>query len=392
MKITKVETVTLNESTEVHAGRVSWLWVRVHTDEGMYGLGETFPGSASERAVILADFAPTLLGRDPRDIERIWNDLFLQVQYRGWAGAEMRALSAIDVALWDLLGKSSGLPVYQLLGGKFWDSVPVYNTCYDDAYDFNEQPVELAADLLKAGITAMKIWPFDRVARRNVGQSISQEEMAECVEPIKRIRNALGNKMQIMLEFHGFWNVPCAVKIAKALEPYDIEWLEEMIPQDNMAAYATLASRITQPLCISERLLTRWQFRELLELGPASVIMPDLAWCGGLTETRKIAVLASTYYLPVALHNCAGPVTHFASWHMATATPNLKTLETVRRHYNHRYPGMATTSGAPEGGRLGLPPGPGLGVDLTEKFLCGSRVKLYAVDAGRSAVYESDAN
>jgi L-alanine-DL-glutamate epimerase-like enolase superfamily enzyme len=392
MKIIKIETVTLNESTEVHAGRVSWLWVRLHTDQGIYGLGETFPGSASERAVILSDFAPALLGRDPRDIERIWNDLFLQVQYRGWAGAEMRALSAIDVALWDLLGKSSGLPVYMLLGGKFWDSVPVYNTCYDDTYDFNEQPAELAADLLKAGITAMKIWPFDRVARRNVGQSISQAELTECIEPIRRIRNAFGYKIQIMVEFHGFWNLPCAVKIAKALEPYDVEWLEEMIPQDNMAAYATLASRITQPLCISERLLTRWQFRELLELGPASVIMPDLAWCGGLTETKKIAVLASTYYLPIALHNCAGPVTHFASWHLAIATPNLKTLETVRRHYNHRYPEMATANGAPEAGRLGLPPGPGLGVDLTERFLHSSRVKLHAIDESKSTAYESDAN
>jgi galactonate dehydratase len=389
MRITKVETVTLNESTEVHAGRVSWLWVRLHTDQGIYGIGETFPGSASEEAVIFSDFAPTLLGRDPRDQERIWHDLFTQVQYRGWAGAEIRALSAIDVALWDLLGKSVKLPVYALLGGKFWDSVPIYNTCYDDSYNFNEQPVELAADLLKAGITAMKIWPFDGVARRNVGQSISAAEMAGCIEPIAKIRNAFGNKMQIMVEFHGFWNLPCAVKIAKALEPYDVAWLEEMLPQDNMAAYGTLASRVSQPLCISERLLTRWGFRELLELGAASIIMPDVAWCGGITETKKIAVLASTYYLPIALHNCAGPVTHFASWHLATATPNLMILETVRRHYNHRYPEMATACGVPEHGRLGIPPGPGLGVDLTEKFLRGPRVSLRAMDESRSTQYDS---
>ena len=381
MKITRVETITLDESTQVHAGSVGWLWVRVHTDEGMYGTGETFPASASERAVILRDYAPTLLGRDPRDIEKIWSDLFAQVQYRGWAGAEIRALSAVDVALYDLLGKSCNLPVYALLGGKFRDSVPVYNTCYDDSYDFNTQPVELAGDLLNAGITAMKIWPFDGVARRTGGQSISAGQLAEGLEPVRRIREAFGSRMRIMMEFHGFWSMPCAVKIARALEPWDIEWLEEMLPQDNLAAYRTLAGRVRQPLCLSERLLTRWGFRELLENGAASIIMPDLVWCGGLTETRKIAALAATYYLPIAPHNCAGPVTHFASWHLATATPNLAILETVRRHYNHRYPEIATAAGAPVAGQLGVPPGPGLGVDLKDEFVRGPRVTLHSVGA-----------
>ena len=381
MRITRVETITLDESTQVHAGSVGWLWVRVHTDEGVYGTGETFPASASERAVILRDYAPSLLGRDPRDIEKIWSDLFAQVQYRGWAGAEIRALSAVDVALYDLLGKSCNLPVYALLGGKFRDSVPVYNTCYDDSYDFNTQPVELAGDLLNAGITAMKIWPFDGVARRTGGQSISADQLAEGLEPVRRIREAFGSRMRIMMEFHGLWNVPCAVKIAKALEPWDIEWLEEMLPQDNLSAYRTLAGYVTQPLCLSERLLTRWGFRELLENGAASIIMPDLVWCGGLTETRKVAALAATYYLPIAPHNCAGPVTHFASWHLATATPNLAILETVRRHYNHRYPEISTAAGAPVAGQLGVPPGPGLGVDLKEEFVRGPRVTLHAVGA-----------
>jgi len=125
--------------------------------------------------------------------------------------------------------------------------------------------------------------------------------------------------------------------------------------------------------------LTRWGFRELLELGAASIIMPDIVWCGGLTETKKIGVLASTYYLPVALHNCAGPVTHFASWHLAMATPNLMILETVRRHYAHRYQDIATVCGAPEQGHLGIPPGPGLGVDLRDDFLRGTRVSLHSV-------------
>jgi galactonate dehydratase len=379
MKITRVETITLNRSTEVHAGKVSWLWVRIFADDGSYGTGETFPASESERAVILADYAPALIGRDPRDMESIWSALFLQVQYRGWAGAEIRALSAIDVALWDLLGKSCGMPVYVLLGGKFRDSVPVYNTCYDDSYDFMRQPVELAGSLLNAGITAMKIWPFDQAAQQTQGQSISAEQMARGLAPVRRIKEAFGQRMRVMMEFHGLWNLPCAIKIAKTLEPYDVAWLEEMLPQDNLATYRTLADRVTQPLCIGERLFTRWGFRELLENGAAGIIMPDLAWCGGLTEARKIATLASTYYLPIAPHNCAGPITHYASWHLAAATPNFMILETVRRHYNHLYAEIATATGTPVGGCLGIPPGPGLGVDLKEDFVRGPRVSLHAV-------------
>ncbi|MGH9544920.1 MAG: mandelate racemase/muconate lactonizing enzyme family protein [Terriglobales bacterium] len=380
MRITKIETIAHPNVTETHAGKIGWLWVRVHTDTGLYGIGETFTGPHSERAVVLRDYAPVLLGRDPRDIERIWLDLLTHIQYRGWAGAEMRALSAIDVALWDLLGKSTGLPAYILLGGQCWDSIPIYNTCYDDGYDFNTHPVELARELMKADITAMKIWPFDRVAIRNHGQTIASEEMAEGLEPIRRIREAVGDSMRIMVEFHGFWNLPCAIEIAHALEPYNVTWLEEMLPQDNMAAYGVLASKVRQPLCISERLFTRWGYRELLERRAASIIMPDLAWGGGLTESKKIAAAAHTEYLPVAFHNCGGPITHFASWHLAMATPNLKILETVRRHYNDRYVPIATATGVPQKGRLGVPPGPGLGVDLKESFLRSGKVEIETVD------------
>ena len=199
----------------------------------------------------------------------------------------------------------------------------------------------------------------------------------------------LATACKIMVEFHGFWNLPCAVEIANALEPYDVTWLEEMLPQDNMAAYEALARQVKQPLCISERLLTRWGYRELFERQAASIIMPDLAWCGGLSEAKKIAIAAHTMYLPVAYHNCGGPITHFASWHLAMATPNLKILETVRRHYNDRFLPVVTASGAPQNGRLGVPPGPGLGVEIREEFLRSGKVEVDFVDektADRSRV------
>jgi galactonate dehydratase len=376
MKITRIETLELAEGTAVHVGTVGWLWVRVYSDDGFAGLGETYPATASEKAVVLKDFAPILVGRDPRDIEALWQDMFVAVQYRGWAGAEIRALSAVDIALWDLFAKSANLPLYRMVGGQCWESIPIYNTCYDDAYDFNTHPAELANNLLVAGISAMKIWPFDEIARKNRGQRISQTELEQGLAPVRKIREACGDRMQIALEFHGLWNLTAAIKIAHALEPYHVMWLEEMLPQDNLAAYAVLAQEVSQPLCISERLTTRWGFREVLENRAARIIMPDIAWCGGLSEARKIAAAAETQYLPIAPHNCGGPVLHFASWHLAMATRNLLILETVRRHYAGRFAPVVTLTGAPMNGMLGVPPGPGLGVDLNAELAPSGRVRV----------------
>jgi galactonate dehydratase len=161
LQISKIETIRFNRGITVHAGVVNWLRVRVHTDEGLIGLGETYPAAESAEAVIAHSLAKVLLGRDPREIDRLWADMLLTVGYHGWAGAEMRAISAIDIALWDLLGKVTGQPIYQLLGGKSRERIRIYNTCYDDVYDFNQEAGKLAQDLSAMSIRAMKIWPFD---------------------------------------------------------------------------------------------------------------------------------------------------------------------------------------------------------------------------------------
>jgi galactonate dehydratase len=362
MKITAVEILRFSRSIAVHAGAIDWLWVRIHTDAGVTGLGETYPDAQAERAVI-ARLAPVLLGRDPFDIDRLWADMFLAVSYSGWAGAEMRAISAIDIALWDLKGKALGTPVYQLLGGASRNAIPVYNTCYDRV-DFLTDPVELARQLLASGIRAMKIWPFDPIAKRTGGNYLDAAQLREGLEPLRLIREQFGDSIAVAMEFHGYWNLPCAVKIAHALEPFEPLWLEEMLPQDNLAAYRELASRTRLPLTLSERLMTRWGFRELLENRAASVVMPDICWCGGISEAKKIAAMAETWYLPVAPHNCGGPILHFASAHLAANIPNLYILETVRRHYAEEYAGLITGSLTPVAGDLPLPPGPGLGVEL----------------------------
>ena len=286
MKITCVETITLPRGIRTHAGPIRWLWLRLHTDEGLTGLGETYPFPEAEAGVVHGALAATLLGQDPSRIDWLWREMHLAVSYAGWAGAEIRAISAVDIALWDLAGKVTGRPLYELLGGASRQRIPTYNTCYDHI-DFHREPERLAGSLLESGIKAMKIWPFDPVARRTGGQRITVEEIEEGLEPLVRIRKQFGRNMDVAMEFHGYWSLAAARQIARALEPLEPMWLEEMLPQDNLAAYRELALSTRLPLTLSERLMTRWGFRELFENRAAAIVMPDVAWCGGILRGEE---------------------------------------------------------------------------------------------------------
>ena len=376
MKITGIETIFLERGITVHAGAIQWLWVRIHTDTGLIGLGETYPFPQAEAAVVRRSLAPVLLGKDPSQIERLWADMFLAISYAGWAGAEMRAISAVDMALWDLAGKASGRPVYQLLGGASRDRIRTYNTCYDH-HDFLREPVRLAQSLLEQNIHAMKIWPFDPIAKENQGQYITRQQIRAGMDPLRQIKREFGDDMDVAMEFHGFWNLHSAIQIAQACEEYAPMWLEEMLPQDNLAAYAELAAATRLPLCVSERLMTRWQFRELMENGAARIVMPDISWCGGISEAKKIAITAETALRPIAPHNCGGPVLHAATLHLAANVTNLFIAESVRRHYGDEYRGIVTnTYPLGRNGWFSLPEGPGLGIELTPEVLRRADVKI----------------
>lgn len=380
MKITALETVRIAE-------RPNLIWLLVHTDDGLVGLGETFFGAGAVEAHVHDWIAPRVIGRDPLQIDRLAADLVGYLGFRS-SGVETRGNSAFDIALWDLFGKVTGQPVAQLLGGFSRPSIRVYNTCagidyiktadgqqvanwglaagqdYDDLDAFLHRADELALSLLEDGITAMKIWPFDAAAEKTGGLGIPAADLRTALEPFEKIRRAVGDRMDIMVEFHSLWQLLPAMRIARALAPYDTFWHEDPIRMDSLASLKRYAEASTAPICASETLASRWAFRDLLETGVAGVVMLDLSWCGGISEARKIAAMAEAWHLPVAPHDCTGPVVWTASTHLALNAPNALIQESVRAFWRTWYRDLVTALPPVENGQITVPPGPGLGLEL----------------------------
>lgn len=371
MQITRLQTVQFSDRSDLTDTErdIQLTLLRVHTDGGVVGLGETFPQAGMEREALHGPIANQVLGADPRDLEGIRDDLNTYFNYYGHAGAEMRAMSALDIALWDIKGQLADQPIYQLLGGKARERIPVYNTCYDRAYDFNDEPVQLAESLLDQGITSMKIWPFDRFAEKTRGQRISTADLEAGVEPIRRIRDAVGDAMDIAVEFHGLWSVTTGKRLVNAVAEYDPLWVEDVIRKGDYDAYRRLAADVDVPLCISERLVGRHEFQRALRTGAVDVVMPDLCWTGGISEGKAIASMAEANHLPVAPHNSGGPVLHYANAHLCATIPNLYVMETIRDRYDGWHQNLVTDSLSVTDGFLEPPQGPGLGTSFDESLL-----------------------
>ena len=305
MKITAIESLTWAEFPRL-------LVVRVHTDAGIVGLGETVDKVPGARGALHGTVAPLVLGQDPLDIEGVWRFVMDNIMYHGYAGAETRALSALEVALWDIMGKHYGAPLYHLLGGKTRALIPTYNTCigYGPIQDYaawHDDAGRLAQSLLADGIHAMKIWPFDRFSEASYGQYISPADVEAGLLPVRQVRDAVGLQMEIGIECHFRWNRASMERIARALEPYNILFLEDVLPAVHPDEIKLLGQSIKIPIIGSELLMTRWQLREWLEKHVSQIVMTDPVWNGGIAETRKIAALAETYGVPLVLHNVAGP-------------------------------------------------------------------------------------
>jgi galactonate dehydratase len=384
MKITALETINVGAYPNI-------TFVQVHTDEGLVGLGDTFHNSPTVQAYVHETAAPMLLGEDPRADEALWHRLFTESVRGGLSmrSTEIRGLSAIDVALWDICGQAAGLPLYRLLGGPTRDSLRVYNTCagyryggprkvgwtanytdgrsdgpYEDLDAFLNRADELAHDLISEGYTAMKIWPFDRYGPATNGQQISAQEIAEGCEPFEKIRRAVGNRIEIALEMHSVWGVPAAQRIARAVDAYDPLWYEDPVRMDNIDALLQFRECTRVPTTASETMSTRWQFREAFEKRALSIVMLDVGWVGGLSEARKIATMAEAYHLPIAPHDCVGPITLIASVHLDYAVPNVFIQEVVRAYLHGVYPNLVTDLPPVQQGTIRPLEGPGLGTRL----------------------------
>jgi L-alanine-DL-glutamate epimerase-like enolase superfamily enzyme len=384
MRITAIETIHV-----AAYGNVTF--VEVHTDEGFVGLGETFRTPQAVAAHIHETIAPYLLGKDPRTVEA--HSRALLDAYVGFASTsvEVRAASAIDIALWDVWGQSLGQPIHALLGGLCRDRIRVYNTCagyaynargarrvvsaaddggaagpgpYDDQVAFVKRPAELAQSLLDMGITAMKIWPFDAFAVKTGGRGIAPEDLRAGLDPFRRIRDAVGDRMDIMCEFHSLWDLPTAVRIADALAEYGIFWSEDPIKMVSAEVLADYRRRVRVPVCGSETLATRYAFRNLLVANAVDYVMVDVGWCGGLTEARKIAAMAEAWQRPVAPHDCVGPVVLVAALHLSLSASNALFQEVVRAAYTSWYRDLVTELPRVENGEAYAMTGPGLGTAL----------------------------
>ena len=385
MKITALRTYRVEEFANV-------LWIHVETDAGITGLGETFYGAEAVEAHIHNTLAVRLLGKDPLDIEALHKEMVSLPNAQASTGVEYRAASAVDIALWDIFGKVAGLPVHTMLGGQSWEKVRVYNTCagtryvrtnrikpvdtwnrdadgpHEDLDAFMTRAGALAEDLLASGITAMKIWPFDPPAIENKGMFITAEQMKAAVRPFELIREAVGDRMEIMVELHSLWNLPVAKDIARALEPFAPRWYEDPIRMNNAQALAEFARSTPVWTCASETLGSRFAYKDYLDRDAVGVVMADLCWTGGLTEGRKIAAMADTYHRPFAPHDCIGPVGFVAAIHMSFSQPNTLIQESVRAFYDGWYRELVTEVPRIENGYVHPMEGPGLGTELQPQF------------------------
>ncbi|WP_412051221.1 mandelate racemase/muconate lactonizing enzyme family protein [Hoeflea sp. Naph1] len=381
MQITALRTLRLGEFPNL-------VWVTIETDEGVTGLGETFFGASAVEAYLHDWCAPKLLGTNPLHLQARVNSLNDYIGWRG-AGVETRSYSAIDIALWDLFAKAHDRPLADMLGGRSRDRIRTYNTCagykyvrdaraqsvanwhagetagpYEDLEAFLSDAGALARSLLDQGITAMKIWPFDIAAERSGGLDITPDELRQALRPFEQIRAAVGDQMDIMVEFHSLWSLPMAKRLARELAPFKTYWHEDPFRLDTPADLKNYATACDTWICASETLNGTAAFRDYLETGVAGVVMLDLSWCGGITEARKIAGMAEAYKVPVAPHDCTGPVVYAASCHLSMHLKNALLQESVRAFYTGWYRELATGLPQVEGGMISLNESAGHGIEL----------------------------
>ena len=362
MKITDIKTAEIS-------GHGYSLFVKIFTDEGIEGLGECIHGGDGV-AMLVADMGEMIKGRNPLDVDRLFESIRHRYIFNGaLAGNVVTAMTGIEIALWDLAGKAMGQPVYRLLGGKFRDRIRLYCDCHAGRDDSPESYAERAKEVVSMGFNAIK---FDIDNARSPHKldefnwSVTPGELAEMVDKVSAVREAVGPEVDVAIDMHGRYDTHSAIRVAQAIEEFNLMWLEEPVPPENVDAMLEVKRSSRTPICAGENLYLRWGFRDLIEKQAVDVIMPDLPKCCGLSEGRKIANMAEVYYIPLAPHNVCGPLGTIASCHTCASVPNFLVLEW---HWVDRPHWQELVEADPpliQDGYITVPDRPGLGVDFNE--------------------------
>ena len=365
----------------VRVGTRNWgeyLFVEVNTDEGITGWGEiTTTTKVANRALatLVQQLNDLLIGEDPAQIEWIWHKLFRAFTYMGSRGAACEAISGIDIALWDIRGKVLDIPIYELLGGAVRSDVPLY--CHPDQSQF-DTPENLYKEIraiVDSGHTAFKFDPFPRLENEGFSSQtyldgkLSRRGERIAVDITTQVREAAGPEVEILIDAHGRFNVPTAIRLCRSLEEAgDIDWFEEPVPVESYHALRQVREKVNASISVGERLHTRWEFVPILENELADYIMPDVTWTGGISELKKIATMAEAYYIPVSPHDASGPINVVAGAQVMITVPNFYRVETSRWDLS-KYNPMIQTPLDNSGGSLHLTNAPGHGVEMNMDYL-----------------------
>jgi galactonate dehydratase len=350
--------------------------IRIYTDEGLIGQGESTDAAVGTPALVHS-FRRFLVGKDPLNIDAIWETLRRSGIFAGAQGGQyVTAMSGIEIALWDLTGKALGIPIYQLMGGKFRDRVRMY--CDSDMKDVMGAEADKKLPWIQeAGFTAMKMdiddandpARFDKVNR-----TASNGEIDRMVREIRHVREKIPAAMDLAVDMHGFYDAPTGKRVAQAVEEFRLLWLEEPVPPENIDAMADIRRSTKTPICCGENLFMRWGFTELLEKRAADIIMPDIQKVGGLSEARKIANMADAYYIPFAPHCVVSPVGTMASAHVCASVPNFLVCEWHWINHPDLWKNWVKEGEIIQKGYITVPDRPGIGVEMNDEVAKKSQI------------------
>ncbi len=360
--------------TDVKSAYVRGFHVRIYTDQGLTGDGEGVDAIGGAGPIV-AGFRFFLLNQDPLNVEAIWERIRTGGVFAGaQAGQFVAALTAVEIALWDLAGKALGLPIYQLLGGKMRDRIRVYIDSGTDRRD-DPQAKTFIAQIADNGWTMAKIdvddardpSRFDRV-----NWTANNAEIDHMIDRVAFMRESLPKGVELAADMHGRYDLPTAKRFAREVEPFKLVWLEEPVPAGNIDAMRDVRQSTHTPICCGENLYLRWGFRELLEKQAVDIIMPDVHKCGGLAESKKIADLAHTYYVPIAPHCQASPIGTMAACHAMATVPNFLVQEWHWGHPAERtahWKQYVQEGDIIQKGYITVPERPGIGLTINDEAL-----------------------